>query len=189
MDTADNLYVANTGTPVIRKYAPGGELELAIAFETPLADQVRIEWNSDKSDIEIRRTKEISRSLVRRDRSGNVIVDKSGDHRIDIIQGIAVDTKGRIYVISARRAFSKEETAATRISGNENGLNRALVEPVLTKNIDVYQLLVFDNKGKICADIPIVGTCDDIYIHGNRVFIIDGYVNQRILEFEVHETP
>lgn len=186
IDDADQFYVANAWTPVIRKYVPGGELELAITFETPFSDQARIKLNPDKTEIEIQRTSEGPRSFVKKDRTGNAAIDRSGEQRIDIFKGIAVDAGGRIYVISPRRTFLKEETAATRISGNADGLNRSLVEPDLTKNIDVYQLLVFDNKGKIYAEAHIPGTCDDIYIHGNKLFIIDGYVNQRILEFEIN---
>ena len=41
----------------------------------------------------------------------------------------------------------------------------------------------FDPNGRIIAESPMTTLCDDIYIYDNRLFVIDGLCNQRILEY------
>jgi len=55
----------------------------------------------------------------------------------------------------------------------------------VVENIDVYRLLVFNPEGKVIAETPLTVICNGIYVHGNRIFIIDGSLNQRILEYEM----
>jgi len=50
---------------------------------------------------------------------------------------------------------------------------------------DFNHILVFDSNGKIIAESPMTTLCDDIYISNNRIFVIDGLCNQRILEYEM----
>ena len=185
MDNKDHFYVANKCTPVIRKYTPKGELQMAVTFETPFPIEAQIKMNSAETEIEINRADEGTRTLLKKDSSGNVLLDKRGKLRPTILNGIGVDDKSRIYVVTPRRILSEEENLATRISGGVDGINRKLVNSEITENIDLNRLLVFDENGKICAASSIKGLCDDIYINGNKLFIIDGYIDQRILEFEM----
>lgn len=185
MDDTDNFYVANMWTPVIRKYTSDGSLQMALTFETPFPVQAQVKLNSTGTEIGIHRTDQGAQSYIKGDSAGNVMVKKGGGQRIDIFNGIGIDARHRIYVVTLRRVLSKEETYATRISGGINGINRTLVESEVTKNIDAYEILVFDRNGKICAQAPVKGMCDDIYLHDNRLYVIDGCVNQRILEFEM----
>ena len=185
MDDSDHFYVANKWTPVIRKYAPEGELQMAITFETSFLVQNQVKLNSTKTEIEIIRTDKGVQTQLKKDRSGNVMTKKRGKPKINIFNGIAIDAENRIYVVTARRRLSEKENLATRISGGIDGINRKLVDFEIVENIDLYRLLVFDQDGKICAQAQFKGMCDDIYIHNDRLFIIDGLINQRILEFEM----
>jgi hypothetical protein len=185
MDDSDHFYVANRWTPVIRKYTPEGELQIAITFETPFPVQDQVKLNSTKTEIEIIRTDKGPQSSFKKDSSGNVMIRKRGKPKINIFNGIGIDAENRIYVVTAQRRLSEEENLATRISGGIDGINRKLVDFEIVENIDLYQLLVFSQDGKICAQARFKGMCDDIYIHNDRLFIIDGLINQRILEFEM----
>jgi predicted ABC-class ATPase len=52
IDKQGNIYAANTKTPVIRKYSPGGKMLTAITFETPLDIPVEITLNKTGDEIE-----------------------------------------------------------------------------------------------------------------------------------------
>lgn len=184
MDDTDHIYVANERTPVIRKYAPEGNLQMAVTFETSFPLGARVGMNSDETEIEIHRTDEGTRTTIKKDSSGNIVLDQKGKANPLVIWAIGVDDKSRIYVVTPKRFMSEEENLATRISGGVIGINRKLVDSEITGNIEVNRLLVFDENGKFCAECSLKGLCDDIYINKNRLFVIDGYVNQRILEFE-----
>ena len=185
MDDSDRLYVANMWTPVIRRYTSDGELQIAVTFESPLSINTQIKLNPTETEIEISRPDEGSLSYAKKDTQGNVLVDKRGKPRPIIVHGIAVDEKSRIYVVTPRRALTESENQATRVSGSIDGISRKLVDFNITENINIDRLLVFNGNGEICGEAPIRGMCDDIYIHKNRLFIIDAYINQRILEYEI----
>jgi len=185
LDDSDRLYVANMWTPVIRRYTSDGELQIAATFESPLSINAQIKLNPAETEIEITRTDEGSLSYAKKDSQGNVLVDKRGKPRPILVHGIGVDEKNRIYVVSPRRALTESENQATRVSGSIYGLNRKLVDFNITENIDVDSVLVFNENGEIYGEAPIKGMCDDIYIHKNKLFIIDAYINQRILEYEI----
>lgn len=185
MDDSDHFYVANKWTPVIRKYTPEGELQMAITFETPFPVQDQVKLNSTKTEIEIIRTDKGVHTQLKKDRSGNMMTEKRGKPKINIFNGIGIDSNNRIYIATPRRLASEKEMFATRISGGRDGLNRSLVDFKIVENIDLYRLLVFGQDGKIFAQAQFKGMCDDIYIHNDRLFIIDGLINQRILEFEM----
>ncbi len=48
---------------------------------------------------------------------------------------------------------------------------------------DLYQILVFDNSGKIVASEKLNIYANNIRIHEDRLFLIDTYINMRIYEY------
>ncbi|MES0447357.1 MAG: hypothetical protein ABUJ92_12505 [Desulfobacterales bacterium] len=52
---------------------------------------------------------------------------------------------------------------------------------------DLFRLLVFDFNGNIIASKILPVYCDQLYVHGNRLFIIDTYRLMKIYEhrFEI----
>jgi hypothetical protein len=186
MDDSDNIYAANACTPVIRKYSPDGKLLKAITFETPFEILVKISLNSMGDEIErIEESESQERFKIKKNRKGIEIQEVKKKHKVGIINGISVDSQKRLYIIIPKRHLTKKEMMATAISGNVDVLNRERVDFDIVENIDVNRLLVFNQAGKVIAETPMTTFCDGIYIKDKSVFIIDGLLNQRILEYEM----
>ncbi|UCH94955.1 MAG: hypothetical protein JSV88_32530 [Candidatus Aminicenantes bacterium] len=189
IDDSDNIYAANQRTPFVRKYSPDGKLLMVITFETPFKIPVEITLTPAGDDIE--RKEEIDnieeKVKIARINNGVAIQYNKSKKRVDtgICNAIGIDSKDRIYIVTSRRYLTEKESSGTSISGTVSWLNRELVDYDIVENIDVNQLLVFDQNGKIVAQSPMTTFCDNIYIHDNRIFIIDGFLNQRILEYEM----
>ena len=188
IDKSDNIYAANMGTPVIRKYTPEGKLQLVITFETPFEIPVEITLNSKGDEID--RKEEVYNNegvKIINNNNGISIQSDKGKKRekYGICSALGTDSQNRIYVVTRRRILTEVEESGTYVSGNLSWLNRDKVNYDIVDNIDVNQLLVFDSIGKIIALAQMTTFCDDLYIHNDRIFVIDGFLNQRIMEYGV----
>jgi hypothetical protein len=189
MDANDNIYAANRHTPVIRKYSPGGKLLMAITFAPPFGETVEVSLNSRGDEIE------------KKDEGGDVNVEVRGNaggvtiqannredkrwRRVGIVE-IETDSQNRIYIVTMRRPETEKKSSWSSVSGSyEKGLNREKVNFDIVKNIDINRLLVFNPEGRVIAEAPMTTLCDGMYISDNNIFIIDGFLNQRILEYEM----
>ena len=189
MDSSDNIYAANSCTPVIRKYSPDGNLLRAITIEPPFEiPAVEVTLDPGGNEINISREIDNTKSVqVKKTKNGSVIrmVKAKDNKRVMIFKGIETDSQQRIYVVIKRRSLTEKESAATAVSGGANGLNRERVNFDIVENIDINRLLVFNAEGRIIAEAPMTTFCDDLHISGNRLFIADGVLNQRVLEYEM----
>lgn len=193
IDQSDNIYTANRCTPVIRQYSPEGALLLAITFTSSFEiPPVEITLNSRGDEIKINR-KESNQEPVKTKvkgsgnrRSITIQSFKSkGTERVGIFYGIALDSQQRIYAVTRRRRLTEKEGGATAVSGSAAGYNRERVNYDIVRDIDINRLLVFNPEGKVIAEAQLTTFCDGIYVYGNRIFIVDALLNQRILEYEV----
>ncbi len=189
IDASDNIYAANNKAQVIRKYSPDGKLLMAITFAPPFGETVEISLNSKGDEIERKDEKEEVNVDVRGNESAVTIqVNKrKGKKRQRVgVAEIATDSQKRIYIITMRRSLTEKENSGFAVSGSfSKGLNRERVNFDIVKNIDVNRILVFSPEGRVIAEAPMTTLCDGIYIYNNRIFIIDGFYNQRILEYEM----
>ena len=64
-------------------------------------------------------------------------------------------------------------------------IDRRRVDYNIVESIDAKMIMVFSPGGKIIAETTLTTFCDSIYISNNRIFIIDGTLNQRILEYKM----
>ena len=189
IDESDNVYAANAGTPVIRKYSLAGKLLRVILFETPFNIPVEITLNSAGDEIE--RKEEIDENdginITHTKRGVSIQQNKESKWpKHGICGAMTKDSKNRIYIVTETRLLTEKEKLATYVSGSmKRGLNRKLVDYNIVERIDVNQLLVFDEKGKIVAQSRMTTFCDDLYIYNNRIFVVDGFLNQRVLEYEM----
>jgi sugar lactone lactonase YvrE len=190
IDGSDNIYAANKGTPVIRKYSPEGKLIMAVTFDAPFGIPVRISLNPAKDEIENAAEREESPVEIRRSKKGVSIQlgnPKGKDWpMIGICTGMAIDSKERIYIVTLKRKLTDSEMMGTAISGGITGeVDRKRLNFDIVENIDVNRLLVFNPEGRIIAEAAMTTFCDDLYIFADRIFIVDGLCNQRILEYEM----
>lgn len=189
LDEEGNLYAANNGTPVIRKYSADGKLMRVITFDTPFDIPVEITLNSSGDEIE--RKEEIeSEDNVKITRSSRGIAIKYNKNKSQwkfwTCMGLGIDSKNRIYTVKRRRILTEKEEYAKAVYGSfTSGINRSRVNYDIVETNDFNHILVFDANGKIIAESPLTTLCDDIYIHDNRIFIIDGVCNQRVMEYEM----
>jgi hypothetical protein len=99
---------------------------------------------------------------------------------------MAIDSGKRIYIVTYKRLLTLEEIRkGPSIIGSHDFIRVIKREEPLDKEQDHLRVLVFNHEGKAIAEAPLTTYCDGIYIKGNRMFIIDGYINQRILEYEI----
>lgn len=188
MDDGDNIYTANTRSPAIRKYSPSGALLTVITYEFPFETApVKIMLNDNGDEIkriepgDSRKTSKVTR------KGGGMIIQKikrKGKPKIGAWR-IATDSRRRVYAVMNKRLLTEKEMMAGRISGNSNVIDRSLVDYDIVENIDHLRLLVFSPEGKVIAEAQLTTVCDGMNISGNRIFIVDGGLNQRILEYRM----
>jgi hypothetical protein len=181
IDSIDNMYAANRWTPVIRKYTPDGKLEMAITYDTIYDVPVKVTLTQGGDEIDCKWENDIKSVEVKRNGGALTFLN----NKKIVISGIAIDSQKRIYIVTARRILSEKENRAFMISGTSNWINRKQIDYSIAENPNCERLLVFDPGGKVIAEAPLKTVCDGFYVNGSRIFIIDGYINQRILEYEM----
>jgi hypothetical protein len=187
MDDSDNIYAVNSKAPVIRKYAPDGKMLMAATFEPFFEIQVKIRLN-DRGD-EIERLEEGNyTSEYRKSGSSNSISiqRKSKGNREHVCRYIGIDAEKRIYITVFTRIRTMDEIKKGPIILGSSTFFKVLNrDDAAEREVDHIGILVFSPAGRVIAEIPLTNYCDGIYVHGNRLFIMDAYINQRILEYEM----
>lgn len=191
IDENDNIYAANLLTPVIRKYSTEGTLSMAVTYEILYEiPPVEITLNSNGNEIKIIRADEnTDRVREKSGKTGMVIqrVKGKGKPKLRVCWAFGTDSLKRIYLVCWRRFLTEKENRAAYILWNSNSIIRKDVDyDIVDKINDINRLVVFNPEGKVIAEAKLPTFCDGIHISGNRLFIIDGYIYQRILEYKMH---
>jgi hypothetical protein len=189
IDEKGNIYAANQGTPMIRKYSPDGKLNMVITFDTPFDIPIEITLNSSGNEIE-RKEETGGQDNFKITRSNRGISIQSNDNKKQwkhwTCIGLGIDSQNRIYTVKRRRMLTEKEEYAKAVHGSPTrGINRSRVNYDIVETNDFNHILVFNSIGKIIAEARLTTLCDGIYIHNNRIFVIDGICNQRIMEYEM----
>jgi sugar lactone lactonase YvrE len=106
--------------------------------------------------------------------------------------GIAVDEKGRVWVIGLNRQMKKDEAAGIIASYGKGGDmrfakiagNREFLE---LRKTDIYKLEVFDSEGILQGEIPLTHFADRIIIHGDDLFILDKFHASTFYQYRIVE--
>jgi len=163
LDKKDSLYTAAIYRPIIHKYAPTGELQMESSFEVPF------------------RVPEIKAFK----RAEGVFIEAEA-----VCRGIDRDSRNRIFLLALTRPKKEEERKIGYvISTLSHDGKRSTVEKMKfnlnSAETDLYQILVFNDSGKIEASKKVNVYANKIRIHKNRLFLIDSYVNMMIYEYEI----
>jgi hypothetical protein len=163
IDQFDFLYTMFSATPYLLKYSYNGELLMFMTYEMPYETPIAT-WDNVKRIINI---------------NGKVIESAS--------YAISVDEDGRIFIVSQKRRKTKKEVNNSSLSTDllPNGEVLIYRGKVETEKTDFLRLLVFNSIGKIIAASDIEVYCDHIYIHGDRLFIIDSCKAMKIYEYNI----
>ncbi|MCP5104619.1 MAG: 6-bladed beta-propeller [bacterium] len=189
LDGNDSIIVANSYTPVIRKYNLDGEMTAVFTYDTPFKLPVEVNLNERGDEIQIKRSSGSVAGKIKKTGSGHGMAFqriKSRGILDSICKGIAVDSENRIYLLALKRERPLEEirkiplvmVAGEFFKVEERGLPR-------DREMDHLKILVFSPQGKVIAEAPVTKECRRIIISRDHLFIVDPYENQRILEYEI----
>jgi sugar lactone lactonase YvrE len=91
-----------------------------------------------------------------------------------VTDGLAVDDKGRIWVVTRDRQIKKEEEVTIMMSGSvDRGSTRKVVGDTDLRTTDMYKLEIFAPDGVLLGSIPVKHFVDMIYVHKDRLFLLD----------------
>ncbi|MGZ5514678.1 MAG: 6-bladed beta-propeller, partial [Candidatus Aminicenantales bacterium] len=104
--------------------------------------------------------------------------------------GVAVDAKGRIWVVGMTRQLRKEEQVGTSVSMNmSSGDGRTIGYQVQgdteLRKTDAYKLEVFDADGALLGSMPLDFFVDGVFIYGDRLFLLDKYRGTQFKEYRI----
>lgn len=171
VDDRDNVYLAFPYQNRIEKYSPEGRLVWRADRELPYSLEVL-----DKGSIE-RREGGVSIRSPRINRSA---------------EAIAVDGRGRVWVATLTRQLKKEEQVgiAVTLSQSASGGRQVGFKPqgdTDLRETDAYKLEIFDPEGALLGEIPLKQFVDGIFIHGDRLFLLDRMRGASVREFRLRE--
>ena len=86
------------------------------------------------------------------------------------------------------RQIRKEEEVTIMMSGSVNGgSTRKVVGAADLRKTDMYKLEIFDPDGVLLGAIPLTHFVDGIWIHGDRLFLLDRDRGVQFYEYKINE--
>jgi sugar lactone lactonase YvrE len=184
-----NELVTNAGNEVIMTVDGAGQVYLVFPAQNRIdkyAADGRLLWRADRElpySMEIKDKGEIKRE------GGGMTI--RGPQLNRCASGVAVDGKGRIWVVTMTRQLKKEEQVGTGISMTVNeGGGRTIGyvvqgEGTELRKTDAYKLEVFDADGALLGSMPLDIFVDGIFIYGDRLFLLDEYRGTQFKEYRI----
>ena len=157
VDKEGFVYLAFDYQNRIEKYSPEGKLL----------------WRADRS-----LNYDVSAPKAKGSRSGSggrMIVRMPDMNRV--ANGIAVDDKGRVWVVTNKRQIKEDEQVGTNVQVSMMGGQRSTTYSVEgntdVEETDMYRLEVFDPEGVLLGSIQLDRFVDGIHIDKDRIFFLD----------------
>jgi hypothetical protein len=166
VDADDHIYLCFANQNRIEKYAPDGHLL----------------WRAD-------RELNFSTKLIQKGEqqitpnSATYIAPKF--NRVAV--GIAADAKGRAWVVTCDRQIRKEEVVDIITSGSPSGTTRKTEGNTDLRTTDMFKLEVYGLDGVVLGVIPLTHFVDMIYIHNDRLFLLDRDRGVTFYEYKIRE--
>jgi len=113
-----------------------------------------------------------------------------GMQEFDIISnGLAVDEKGNLFMVTAKRKENENEKGELKtqrhVSGNEVTVRAQMVYDREITKTDRFLLEIFNKDGILLKSKQLDSFVDNIKIIGNKLFIIDTNRTMNIYEYEI----
>ena len=106
-----------------------------------------------------------------------------------VTDALAADEKGRIWVVTRDRQIRKEEEVTVMVSGSvTGGSTRKVVGDTDMRTTDMYKLEVFGPDGVLLGAIPVTHFVDGIWIHQDRLFLLDRDRGVQFYEYRIRES-
>lgn len=171
VDKEGYVYLAFDYQNRIEKYTPEG----------------KILWRSDR-DLNY----DVSAPKAKGSRSGSggtMVVRMPEMNRVS--SGIAVDDKGRVWVVTNRRQIKEDEKVETNVSvsmmGGQRSTNYSVRGNTDVQETDMYQLEIYDPEGVLLGTIQLDKFADNIYIRKDRIYILDLMRGMQYHEYKIIE--
>ncbi len=172
VDKESNVYVAFDYQNRIEKYSPEGKLL----------------WRADRKINYPVSTPKAKGNITRS--GGNVSIRMPQMNNVS--NGIAVDQKGRVWVVTNKRQIKEEEQVQTSVmvtqsAGGQRSQNYSVSGNTDVEETDMYQLEVYDPEGVLLGSIQLNRFADDIYIVKDRIYLLDKMRGMQFYEYKIVE--
>ncbi|MGB6340885.1 MAG: NHL repeat-containing protein [Candidatus Aminicenantaceae bacterium] len=170
LDKSDNIYVAFDYQNRIEKYTPDGTFL----------------WGSDR-ELNYSTDPPKAKGGIQRS-GGRVMIEQPDMNRC--ASGVAVDSKGRVWVVTLSRQIKEEERVETnvRVSMSQTGgrsMNMSVGGNTDMKETDMFRLEVYDPEGVLLGTIPVKQFVDDIFISGDKIYLLDRMRGMQFFEYQI----
>jgi hypothetical protein len=106
-------------------------------------------------------------------------------------EGIALDSSGRVWVVTLNRQPREEEQVRVSMSITMGEGDRKMsMKPSGNTDLratDIYRLEVFGGEGELLCSLPVNHFVDGIAIHGDRLFLWDALRGAKFYEYRIKE--
>jgi len=167
IDSEDNVFLSFRSQNRVEKYSPDGQLlwkaDRPLNYRTGVLEKGKIE-SSGKS------------------------VSTQAPKMNAVSAGIAVDEKGRAWVVTLDRQIREEEQVWTMMVGGSGGV--AKVETKGNREMqktDMFKLEIFSPDGILLGVLPLDHFVDSIRIVRDKLFLIDSGHGAKIYQYQIIE--
>jgi hypothetical protein len=172
VDKSDHILLAFDYQNRIEKYSP----------------EWKLQWKSDREleySMDPPKAKGSQRSS-----GGRVSIEMPQMNKCS--SGIAVDEKGRIWVVTLKRQIKENEQVGTSImamqgASGERTMSMSVEGNTDTRETDMFQLEIYDPEGSLLGKIPVNHFVDDIHIVGGKVYLLDRMRGMQYFEYVLTE--
>jgi len=171
VDEDDHIYLTFLHQNRIEKYSPEGKLlwradrPLNYSVEPP-KDKGKMESSGRSRTIQLPQMNKCS-------------------------EGISVDNKGRIWVITLNRQLKKDEevrkSMGIMMMDGQRSMSVKLMGNTEQTKTDAYALEIFSPDGILIQRIPLDHFVNEIHIHKDRVFLLDKERGTKYYEYKIIE--
>ncbi len=171
LDNDNNIYISFDHQNRIEKYSPGGE----------------ILWRSDR-ELNYSTEPKSKGSLKR---SGGMVSLEQPEMN-GCSTGIAVDDKGRIWVVTLKRQLKEEEEVQTSVmvsmdASGQRSMSQSVSGATDITKTDMYQLEIYSPDGAFFGSLPLKHFVDDIRIKKDRIYLLDRMRGMQFYEYKIVE--
>ena len=173
LDGEDSLVVSFNAQNRIEKYGADG----------------RLLWRADRP---LNYGTEVKKK-GRFETSGGRGIGMSGPEMNSCSAGIAVDGRGRAWVVTYARQLPKEEqvqTSMMMVGGRSGGVSNVSVKTEGNTDLrttDAFKLEIFDADGVLLGELPLTHFADVINIAGDSLFLIDRERGVTVYQYRIIE--
>jgi sugar lactone lactonase YvrE len=187
-DFGDDL-VNNGGNEVIMTVDGAGQVYLVFPVQNRIekyAADGRLLWRADRElpySMEIKEKGKVDRQ------GGGMSIRMPQMNRC--ASGVAVDGKGRVWVVGMTRQLKKEEQVGTAVTMNMDSSGGRTIgyqvqgEGTELRRTDAYKLEVFDADGALLGSLPLDSFIDGVFISGDRLFLLDKFRGTQFKEYRI----